>query len=613
MGAAAAEQRGTLATALAQTHRLLATAPHLAVEQALEILRVVPGQTEARGLLAAAHRACGDRLMLEGDADGADRAYAAAIRASTNDPALVEAATALCENKLAVAEQLLRARLKQTPTDVAAIRMLAELGARLGRYGDAEKLLTRALELAPGFEGARHNRAVVLFRQQKSAEAIDDIDRLLTREPKNPTYRNLKAAALARLGEYEQAIALYSALLKEFPREPRLWLSQGHALRTAGRQEECIAAYRRCIELAPAFGEAYWSLANLKTFRFSNEDVAAMRKTLTRTDLKDEDRYHLEFSFGKALEDASEFAASFRHYDEANRLRRAKLNYRAEETSAHAARSKALFTRPFFARHAGSGAPDADPIFIVGLPRAGSTLIEQILSSHSRVEGTMELTDLSHIARELADQKSKGDTSKYPETLAGHDDARLKARGEEYLKRTRIQRKTDRPFFIDKMPNNFAHIGMIHLILPNAKIIDARRHPMASCFSAFKQHFARGQSFSYALDDLGRYYRDYVDLMAHFDAVLPGRVHRVFYERMVADTEREVRRLLAYCGLDFEPQCLRFNETQRAVRTASSEQVRRPIFTDAVDQWRNYEQWLAPLREALGPAVDDYEQELKRG
>jgi tetratricopeptide (TPR) repeat protein len=613
MGAAAADHVGTLATALAQARRLLAGAPELAVEQTLEILKVVPGQAEARALLGAAHRAHGDQLMLGGDAEGADRAYAAGIRASTNDPRLLEAAGALCDNKLAVAERLLRAHLKAAPTDVAAIRMLAEVGARLGRYGDAEKLLTRALELSPSFEGARHNRAIVLFRQQKSAEAIGDIDLLLARDPRNGNYRNLKAAALARLGEYDDAIALYAALLKENPREPRLWLSQGHALRTAGRQEECIAAYRRCIELAPNFGEAYWSLANLKTFRFSGADVAAMRKALARADLRDEDRYHLEFSLGKALEDVGEFAASFRHYDDANRLRRTKVNYRADETSAHTRRSKALFSREFLAAREGGGAKAADPIFIVGLPRAGSTLVEQILSSHSQIEGTMELADLAHMARELADQKSKSDVSKYPETLADLGPDRLRALGEEYLARTRIQRKTARPFFIDKMPNNFAHIGMIHLILPNAKIIDARRHPMANCFSAFKQHFARGQSFSYGLEDLGRYYRDYVELMAHFDEVLRGRVHRVCYERMVADTESEVRQLLAYCGLEFEPACLRFNETARAERTASSEQVRRPIFSDAVDQWRNYEQWLQPLRDALGPVVDDYEKEILRG
>jgi hypothetical protein len=359
--------------------------------------------------------------------------------------------------------------------------------------------------------------------------------------------------------------------------------------------------------LAPGFGEAYWSLANLKTYRFDVPEIEAMRSALTRAELRDEDRYHLEFSLGKALEDGGDFAASFDHYTKGNALRRKSTGYSADETTAHMQRSKALFTRDFFAERVGSGASAPDPIFVVGLPRAGSTLIEQILSSHSQVEGTMELPDISHLARELGGQKLRDEVSKYPETLAGLDRERLRALGEAYIARTRVQRKTDRPFFIDKMPNNFAHLGLIHLILPNAKIIDARRHPMANCFSAFKQHFARGQTFTYDLGELGRYYRDYVELMAHFDAVLPGRVHRVHYERMVADTEGEVRRLLAACGLPFEDACLRFNETERAVRTASSEQVRRPIFTDAVEQWRNYEQWLGPLRDALGPALDDDE------
>jgi tetratricopeptide (TPR) repeat protein len=484
--------------------------------------------------------------------------------------------------------------------------MLAEVAARLGRHGDAEKLLSRALELAPSFEAARHNYAIVLFRQQKSADALVEIDRLLESDPRNPSYRNLKAAALARIGEYDAAIALYAQMLKEFPREHRVWLSYGHTLRTAGRQDECIIAYRKCIELAPSFGEAYWSLANLKTIRFTSGDVAAMRKALARADLKNEDRYHLHFSLGKALEDAAEYAPSFSHYDQGNRLRRASVSYKAQDTTAHLERSRALFTREFFESRAGLGALDADPIFIVGLPRAGSTLIEQILSSHSQVEGTMELADLTMLARELSEQKHKSEGSKYLDKLAGLDGGQLRALGEKYLARTRIQRKSGRPLFIDKMPNNFAHLGMIQLILPNAKIIDARRHPMANCFSAFKQHFARGQTFSYDLGELGHYYRDYVALMAHFDEVLPGRVHRVSYERMVGDTESEIRRLLAYCGLEFEETCLRFNETERAVRTASSEQVRQPIFRDGVEQWRNYEQWLGPLREALGPLCDAY-------
>jgi tetratricopeptide (TPR) repeat protein len=605
LGHAVAERTGSVTDALFQARRLLARDPQLAIEQLLEILKVIPGQADARRLLGNAYRAYGDRLTIEGDVAAADRAYGNAIKASTNDPALMEAAAALAANKLSVAEPLLRSRLKQAPTDVAAIRMLAEVAARLGRNGDAEKLLARALELSPSFEAARHNYAIVLYRQQKGQAALAEIERLLQIDPDNLGYRNLMAAALARLGEYAQAIPLYIKLLKEMPGEARLWLSYGHALRSTGRQDECIAAYRRCISIAPGFGEAYWSLANLKTYRFAEAEIEAMRAALQRADLRDEDRYHLEFSLGKALEDAADYAASFAHYAAGNARRRKSAGYRADETTAHMQRSKVLFTPSFFDARAGSGASAPDPIFVVGLPRAGSTLIEQILSSHSQVEGTMELPDISHLARELGGQK--GDASKYPETLADLDREKLMQLGEAYLARTRVQRKSGRPFFIDKMPNNFAHIGMIHLILPNARIIDARRHPMANCFSAFKQHFARGQTFTYDLNDLGRYYRDYVELMSHFDEVLPGRVHRVHYERMVADTEGEVRRLLAYCGLAFEDACLRFNETERAVRTASSEQVRRPIFSDAVEQWRHYEQWLEPLREALGPAMDDDE------
>jgi tetratricopeptide (TPR) repeat protein len=416
----------------------------------------------------------------------------------------------------------------------------------------------------------------------------------------------LKAASLARLGEYEQAIPLYVQLSKEIPGEARIWLSLGHALRSAGRQQESITAYRKCLAVQPSFGEAYWSLANLKTFRFEQADVAAMQDLLRQTALSDDDRFHLHFSLGKAFEDAGEFADSFSNYAQGNRLRRQQTNYDPNETTQHVERSKALFSASFLADRTGCGAAEPDPIFIVGLPRSGSTLIEQILSSHSLVEGTMELPDISFLARRLSEQKQRKEGSKYPETLGELEREQLRALGEEYLARTRIHRKSGRPFFIDKMPNNFAHVGLIQLILPNAKIIDARRHPFGSCLSAFKQHFARGQGFSYSLEDLGHYYRDYTALMAHFDSVLPGRVHRVFYERMIADTEGEVRRLLDYCQLPYEETCLRFHENARAVRTASSEQVRQPIFTTSVEHWKNYENWLGPLREALGSALDKY-------
>jgi tetratricopeptide (TPR) repeat protein len=484
--------------------------------------------------------------------------------------------------------------------------MLAEVAARLGRQDDAEALLVRCLELAPGFTAARHNLATVLYRQGRSEDALVHLDQLLAGEPRNPAYANLKAAALARIGEYAQAIGLYEDVLARYPQQPKGWMSYGHALKTVGRSADCVAAYRRAVDQAPARGEAWWSLANMKTYRFGDADLAAMEGQLARQDLAADDRFHLHYALGKAHEDAARYAESFAHYDRGAALRRVQIAYDPETISRHVARSRAVLTAELFAARAGQGCPAPDPIFVLGLPRSGSTLIEQILASHSAVEGTMELPDIASMARRLSGARTTKDPSAYPEILATLSPEDLKALGEEFLERTRVQRKTGRPFFIDKMPNNFAHIGLIALALPNAKIIDARRHPLGCCFSGFKQHFARGQNFSYGLADIGRYYADYVALMAHFDAVLPGRVHRVIYESMVEGPEREIRALLDYCGLPFEESCLNFHENDRAVRTASSEQVRQPIFKDAVEHWQHYEPWLEPLKTALGPVLSAY-------
>ena len=656
---------GSIEVALAHTRRLLARDPRLAAEQAAEILKVVPAHPLATLLFGAARRlagepqaavgvleslavaqpnwadahyelglaraeagqrdasiaalsravalkpdmpdawrSLGDQLTLAGDAAGADAAYAQHIKSSTRDPRLLAPAAALCENRIPEAEALLREHLKKHPTDVAALRMLAEVGARLRRYQDAETLLARCLELAPSFTGARHNYAVVLHRQNKPAAALREVDSLLALEPRNPGYRNLKAAILARIGEFEQSIEIYADVLAAYPEQARIWMSYGHALKTQGRESDSIAAYEKSIALLPSLGEAYWSLANLKTVRFSPAQIEAMRAQLARGDLQDEDRFHLHFSMGKALEDAGQYAESFGHYDQGNRLRRAGIRYSPEEMSAHVRRSKALFTAEFFAARRGWGTDSAAPIFILGLPRAGSTLLEQILSSHSQVEGTMELPDIPALAKSLALGAEPG--GRYPESVAGLDATRCRELGEQYLAQTRIQRKTAAPHFIDKMPNNFAHIGLIQLILPHARIIDARRHPLGCCFSGFKQHFARGQNFTYSQEDIARYYRDYVELMAHFDAVLPGRIHRVIYESMVEDTGNEVRRLLEYCGLPFEPGCLRFHENERPVRTASSQQVRQPIYRAGVDHWRHFEPWLGPMKSVLGDVLTHY-------
>jgi len=661
---AVTEPTATLDVALAHASRLLAVDPAAAAEQAGEILKAVrhPAavlilgtshrlrgdidealrvleplaieqprsamtQFELGLALAAARRgdhalrafrravalkpdlpqawlALGDHLMATGDAAGADAAYANHVRFSVRDPELLRAANALHANDIPQAELLLRALLKKSPTDVAALRMLAEVAARLGFHEESEYLLSRCLELAPSFHAARQNYALVLHRANKPELALAELEKLLAIDPNNPGYRNLKAVVLCRIGDYPPAIALYEGILEEYPDQAGIWLSYGHAQKTEGATAASIAAYRRCIALDPGFGDAYWSLANLKTFRFDRGDIEAMQRQLRRTDLADVHRTHLEFAMGKALEDEGDYEASFGHYHRGNALRRAEVGYDPDENTRRTRRMKTTYTREFFAERAGFGFDAPDPIFIVGLPRAGSTLLEQILSSHSMVEGTMELPEVVSMTRSMRLQASPGQAKPYHQALAAMDAAEVRALGEHYIEHTRIQRKTGAPFFIDKMPNNFAHIGLIHLMLPNAKIVDARRHPLACCFSGFKQCFARGQHFSYDLDDIGRYYRDYVEWMAHVDDVLPGRVHRVNYEAMVADTEQEVRALLEFCGLPFEEGCLRFFENTRAVRTASSEQVRRPIYREGIDQWRHFEPWLGPLKQALGPVLD---------
>lgn len=565
----------------------------------------------AAGLaLAPAHpqawRIFGDHLSAIGDSAGADRAYSMHTRHAAGDPRLIAAGDALIGNRIPEAERLLRAQLHESPTDVAAIRMLAEVAARLGRLDDAETLLARCLELAPGFQAARQNYAMVLHRANKPEQALEQIDRLLADEPGNPGARNLKAVVLCRVGDYLPAIALYDGILAEYPDHGRIWLSQGHALKTAGLRERAVAAYRRSIELDPGFGEAYWSLANLKTFRFEPADITAMLAQLTRHDLDAEQRSQFEFALGKAYEDAGEYPPAFEHYRKGNDIRRQALPYRPDDATLRVHRSRELFTPEFLASRRGVGSTAADPIFIVGLPRSGSTLVEQILSSHPLVEGTMELPEVIALTHDLRRQGADLRGGSYHDVLATLDPDELRALGERYLERTRVQRKTDAPFFIDKMPNNFFHVGLIHLMLPNARIVDVRRHPMACCFSGYKQYFARGQNFSYGLADIGRYYRDYLSLMAHFDQVLPGRIHRVVYEHLVEDTETRVRSLLDYCGLPFDATCLRFFENDRPVRTASSEQVRQPIYREGLDQWRHFEPWLGELATTLGPALDTY-------
>lgn len=518
------------------------------------------------------------------------------------NPQLIEAALAINEDRLPDAEPILRAHLRDDPFDVAAIRLMAQLAARLGRFKDSEALLRRAIELAPAFTAARSNLAGILYRQNRFEETVELLDSVLQVEADDAGGQSLMAAALGRIGEYDEALALYDALTQRFPEHAKLWMSYGHVLKTVGQQDEGIAAYRRALAVEPTLGEVWWSLANLKTVRFDDADIAAMAAALETPGLSDDDRLHLHFALGKAFDDRREAETSFGHYDRANAIRHGQLDYDPDVVTDHVGKIIATFAPEFIASRAGQGDATPDPIFILGMPRAGSTLLEQILASHSLIEGTMELPDLPAIAL----REGKATPSGWVDEVKDISAERLTELGAEFLQRTAVQRKTGKPFYIDKLPNNWIYTGLIHLILPNAKIIDARRHPLDCCFSNFRQHFAKGQAFSYSLSDMGRYYADYVRLMAHFDKVLPGRVHHVIHEQVIEEPERQVRAMLDYLGVPFEGGCLNFHQNKRAVRTASSEQVRRPINRDGVEQWRPYEQWLDPLKDALGGLWQSY-------
>jgi predicted Zn-dependent protease len=551
---------------------------------------------------ADAWRALGETLFAEGDNAGAEAAFAWHRRARVRDPRLKPAAEALFAGRLAEAEQSLRRCLSAHPDDPPALQMLADILAQGARYADAEALLARCLDLAPGLDGARFAYADALFHQQKGAKAAAELERLLAADPANPAHGNLMAACLELVGDFDRALAIYERLLGAHGRQPLLWLNYGHMLRTVGRREDAAAAYRRGIALAPALGEAYLGLANLQTPPTASE-AAAMGREAERPGLAPRDRAYLSFALGRALEANGDAGAAFASYARGAALRRAETRYDARDFTAYVQSCIGVFSAEFLAARRDFGAEADDPIFIVGLHRSGSTLIEQILASHSQVEGTMELPDVGLIARDLGWSSPGAD---YPARLADLSREAAAALGRRFIEATRPHRRLGRRLFVDKMPNNFQHLGLIQLMLPRARIIDARRHPCGACVSAFKQHFTDAQAFTYDLGDLGRYYRDYVALMDHFDAVLPGRVHRVIYEDMVEDTEGEVRRLLAHCGLDFEPACLAFYDNDRAVRTVSSEQVRRPIYREGLDQWRRFEPWLGPLKAALGPALEGW-------
>jgi tetratricopeptide (TPR) repeat protein len=565
--------------------------PGAALDAYLQAVNLNPALPASWEALRVLFRACGQMAQSE-------NAAGHVAKLKTLAPAVITATSLFSDGEIYAAEELIRPHLKANPTDVEAMRLLARIGMKLDSLDDAEFLLESVLAFAPGYQPARYDYVRVLLQRHRNALALTQAKILVQADPENRDYRAAYAAACVGLAEYKEAIRTYRDLLRDAPHVPDLYLSIGHALKTLGRQPEAIAAYQAAYQANPSFGDAFWSLANLKTYRFADSEIAQMRAHESSNGTSLTDRYHLCFALGKALEDREEYSQSFTYYERGNALKKQEVRYRPETTERNARLQMQVFSREFVAARQGAGCPRPDPIFIVGLPRAGSTLLEQILASHSQVEGTMELADITRLVVRLQGRTYDELAPAYPGNLRDVPAERLRAFGEKYLADTQVYR-TGKPFFIDKNPNNFRHLGLIHLILPNARLIDARREAMACCFSNFKQLFATGQEFTYGLEDIARYYRSYVALMAHWDAVLPGKILRVQHEDVVADLEGSVRRILAFCGLPFEPACVEFYKTERSVRTASSEQVRQPIFRDGLDQWRRFEPWLGGLRQAL--------------
>jgi tetratricopeptide (TPR) repeat protein len=552
--------------------------------------------------LAASWQMLERLYRMSGNLENAARAAEQASFLKHLPPDVARAGSLFADGELPAAEKILRAYLSNA-SHVEALRLLGRIQHQRKLLDEAEQLLESAVKLAPDYPAARYDFVRALLDLQKYPQAQKQIEILLDLEPGNAEYLSLYAAACAGLGRHESAIPVYRQLLATPAASSHLHLSLGHSLQSAGHQMEAIDSYRAASLLRPDFGDAWWSLANLKTYRFSDDEMARMRAGETAPASHPVDRYHLCFALGKGHEDRGEYADSWQFYERGNSLKRAESPYRPEIVESDARRQMEVCTAEFFAARTGVGSPDADPILIVGLPRSGSTLLEQILASHSQVEGTQELPDIQRIVLELEGHDSDADHPRYPGTLAGMSSEDFRRLGQRYLAGVSAYRNKNKPYFVDKMPNNFRHIGLIHLMLPNAKIIDARRSPMACCFSNLKQLFAGGQEFTYGIDDIAHYYRTYLELMRHWRAVLPGHVQTFCYEDVVEDLERGVRRILEFCALEFEPACLLFYKTDRSIRTASSEQVRQPIFRESLLQWRNYEPWLDPLKEALGDAL----------
>lgn len=606
--------------ALRETERLAPEQRATAAVQLFSELLDAPAKIVAGGdpaMTGALHRyrqlMCQDREVINarveagGDADATraeDAPYLPLLQRSLAQPAIKDALAAANAKDWAKARSILEPYLRIVPEDLTALALLAEVADAQEREGEALQLLQRLVELAPGFLQGQQRLITLLRRVGNAGAALEHSGKLMIRAPDNPRYQALQAGLLTTTNRFEEAITLYETCFAAYPGSAHDWMQYALALKTVGRQSEGIEAYRKAIEIAPKHGAAWHGLSNMKLAVFEQADIEYMEYLLSAEGLSDEDRSNVHFTLGKAYEDKKSYSASFEHYAKANAVRRARNDYDVGAIEDYVAQSKETFTREFFAKRADFGHAAEDPIFVLGLHRAGSTLTEQILASHSRIEGTRELPYMLRIGRDFGGLGPRGqERGLIADLLRDISPEECAHLGQRYLELSRPERLTDRPSFVDKMPANWMYTGLIHLILPNAKIIDIRRKPMAAGFALFKMNFGQGVDHSYDQEDIARYYRAYADLMTHFDAVLPGRVHQIQYETLVEDTETEIRRLIDYCDLPFEEGCLRYWETERAIQTPSSEQVRQPIFKGAVDQWTHYAEWLGPMRTVYGELV----------
>ncbi len=546
----------------------------------------------------------GKALAVLGIAREADEAFERSFALNPERGKLALAAEHHKEGRFDEAERLYREIIRANPKNVDAIRLLGRVALSARRHDDAERLFRRAIRLAPDFTGAMADLARLCKEQNRFDEAIGYCEKVAGMEPGNPQAHLQLAGTLAPAALTYRAIDAYEKALELRPNFAAARLGLGHVLKTVGRQEEAIEAYRECIRLRPDSGESYWSLANLKTYRLSDADIAEMEKRLKSTGLTHQSRVNFLFAMAKALEDRGDYERAWDYYVEGNRAQRMEEKYDPVATEVVNDSIIEVFDRELLERNAGVGNPDPSPIFVIGLPRSGSTLIEQILASHSQVEGTSELPYAGRVAMSL--NRNRADGVNYPEAVRELSGEHFHALGQDYLDLAAMHRTEGKPRFIDKMPNNFPAVGFLHLVLPNAKIIDARRHPLDSCLGCFRQLFAKGQTFTYDLADIGEYFLEYQRMMDHWHEVLPGRVLTVQYEELVNDVESQVRRLLEYCELPFEENCLNFHETERPVRTASSEQVRQPIHSRSVGFWQNYADKLDELKAVLEPVLPRY-------